>query len=138
MRRCLLLIIAVTGCGTSIREIAINPAPHAMHARSPESVQVFTSGPPQGRQFTDVAYLEAEQQSGYSLDDTPQFMTDLRQRAAQLGCDGLVIGAPTSAVAPPIVFKTPVNQKGIVATCIVYSDGEFGGGAMARVSAPSP
>lgn len=116
------MLIFAAGCGTSIRATTINPSPRPLHARAPASVELFTSGPPQGRSFVDVAYLEAEQESGYSVDDTPEFLGQLRTRAAAMGCDGLVIGAPTNAVTTGIDLKTPMNRKGIVATCIVFAD----------------
>ncbi len=109
------------GCGTQIRSTIINPPPHAMQSRPPASVEVFTSAPPRDRPFVDVAFLEAEQESGYSTDGTEQFFAKLRGRAAQMGCDGLVFGSPTNAVSVGIDLQTPMNKKGIVATCIVYT-----------------
>ena len=120
--RTALPLLVLAACGTAIRATAINPAPHPMHARPPASVVVYTSGPPQGRSYVDVAYLEAEQESGYSADNTPQFVAHLREQAAAMGCDGLVIGAPTNAVTVGIDLQTPMNKKGIVATCIVFDE----------------
>ncbi|HEY4179524.1 MAG TPA: hypothetical protein VGM90_21940 [Kofleriaceae bacterium] len=120
--RWLPLLLFATGCGTMIQATAINPTPHPLHARPPESVLLFSSGPPQGRRYTDVAYLEAEQESGYSVDNTPQFITKLRERAAVMGCDGLVLGGTTNATTVGIDLKTAMNQKGLVATCIVFDD----------------
>ncbi len=93
-----------------------------MTPRPAASVELFTSGPPQGRRYVDVAFLEAEQESGYSGAGTPQFLAGLRARAATMGCDALVVGAPTNAVTVGIDLKTPMNRKGIGATCIVYDD----------------
>lgn len=81
---------------------------------------MFTSGPPVDRPYVDVAFLEAQQQSEFSADRTPQFFQKLRMRAATMGCDAIVIGAPTNATHVGIDLKTPVNIKGIVATCIVF------------------
>lgn len=68
-----------------------------------------------------MAFLEAEQESGYSVDGTEQFFAKLRRRAAQMGCDGLVFGGITNATTVGIDLETPMNRKGIVATCIVYT-----------------
>lgn len=88
-----LALFALAACGTTIRTTPINRAPHAMYPRDAASVELFTSGPPQHRSYVDVAFLEAEQESGYSTDDTPEFLAKLRARAAAMGCDGLVVGA---------------------------------------------
>jgi hypothetical protein len=116
------LLLFATGCGTMIQATAINPTPHALLPRTPQSVQLYSSGPPQGRSYVDVAYLEAQQESGYSLDNTPQFIAKLRARAAQMGCDGLVLGGTTHATSVAIDLKTPMDEKGIVGTCIVFND----------------
>lgn len=83
---------------------------------------LFSSGPPQGRSYVDVAYLEAEQESGYSLDNTPELIAHLRARAAQMGCDGLVLGGTTHATGVAIDLQTAMDKKGIVGTCIVFDD----------------
>ncbi|CAN5822805.1 hypothetical protein BH11MYX2_BH11MYX2_26290 [soil metagenome] len=120
--RWLPLLIFATGCGTVINTTAINPTPHTLYTRPPASVALFTSGPPQGRSYVDVAFLEAEQESGYSVDRMPDFIADLSARAAAMGCDGLVIGSPTNATTVAFDLQTPMNKRGIVATCIVFND----------------
>lgn len=119
--RCASACLVLLGCGTQIRATIINPPPHAMPSRPPASVEIFTSSPPRDRAFVDVAFLEAEQESGYSVDGTEQFFAKLRGHAAQMGCDGLVFGGMTNATTVAIDLKTPMNKKGIVATCIVYT-----------------
>ena len=120
--RHLALLVLFTACGTSIRATTINPAPHAMRARPPETVELFTSGPPQDRRYVDVAYLEAEQDSPYSFDDTAEFLSALRVRAGTMGCDGVVVGSPTNKVTTGLDLQTPENIKGIVGTCIAFVD----------------
>ncbi|HEY4177354.1 MAG TPA: hypothetical protein VGM90_10995 [Kofleriaceae bacterium] len=126
MRSLLLLALVATGCGTTIRVTEINTAPKPMRSRPPESVEVFTSGPPQGRPYLDIAYLEAEQASQYSVDETQEFIGELRERAAKMGCDGLVVGAPTnrspnSGVGEVLGAEKQPDRNGIVGTCIVFT-----------------
>src|SRR5262245_59658682 len=90
-----LALLAATGCGTSITATALNQSPKPLAPRSPESVEIFASAPP-GRPYVDVAYLEAEQQSDMSVDGIGAFITKLRRRAAEMGCDGVVLGSPTN------------------------------------------
>jgi hypothetical protein len=112
------LAATVTACGTSIEETQINQPPRVMAARPPESVEVLSSGAPT-RPHVDVAYLEAQQASGFSGDDTAQFVAKLRVRAAARGCDAIVLGGVTHDVS--VWHNGSSNQKGIVATCVVYT-----------------
>lgn len=79
---------------------------------------MFSSGTP-SRPHVDVAYLEAEQSSGFSEDDTPQFVAKLRVEAARRGCDAIVLGGVTHDVT--VSGRSSSNQKGITATCVVYT-----------------
>lgn len=112
------IVMLAAGCGTTLQETQINPAPHAMVARPASSVEVFSAGPPQ-RAHVDVALLEARQTSGMSGDDTADFIAKLRQQAAERGCDGIVLGAVTNETVGG--GRDQDNRKGITATCIVYT-----------------
>jgi hypothetical protein len=145
-----LLFTLLLGCGTSIGVTPLNTSPRALQARSPADVEVFmTAAPPYP--YVDVAYLEAEQQSEMSVDGTNEFIAKLRVRAAEIGCDGLVLGGHTNRetvswsdvthdvvdvlskkpVEKPASYGQPVSLQGFTATCIVYRDP-----AHAVVSAP--
>ena len=120
MRIAVLLLVAA--CGSSIRATEINTAPRPLQARTPEQVEVFTSGPP-ARPHIDVTFFEVQQDSEMSSDDTREFIIKLREEAARKGCDGLVIGGVTHEPAGTLLDnQTPTSYKGMTATCIVYSD----------------
>ena len=119
-------LVLVVGCGTSIQATSINPSPRPLVARSPASVELFTSGAP-ARPHVDVALLEAEATSSLSTDRTPEMLSELRERGAQMGCDAIVLGGVTSRQPSPGEAETwlvdhPGSRRGLVATCIVYSD----------------
>jgi hypothetical protein len=120
-RLVLLVATLVAGCGTSLHATMINPAPHAMQPRPPQTVEMFSSGPPH-RPYVDVAYLEAEQESSYSVDGTSDFIAQLRERAARMGCDGVVLGGVTNAPDAVASITADINasRKGITATCVMY------------------
>jgi hypothetical protein len=139
-----------TSCGTSIGVTPLNTSPRPLQARAPGDVEVFTtSAPPYS--YVDVAYLEAEQSSEMSSDDMPEFIAKLRVRAAEIGCDGLILGGQTNRetvswsdvthdvadalskkpLETPENYGQPVNLRGLTATCIVYRE------AVAVASAPS-
>lgn len=116
----LAVMLLSVGCGTTIAVTQINPPPRPLRARPPETVELFTSGPPL-RPYVDVAYLEAEQASHLSVHGTREFFDHLRARGAAIGCDALVIGGKTNRATVSIDLKTPANISGVTATCIVYT-----------------
>jgi hypothetical protein len=114
------------GCGTSIHTTPINPAPRPMAPRDPASVELFSSGAPQ-RVHVDVAFLEAEESSSFSTHRTPEMLSKLREKGAQLGCDAVVIGGlssrdPGITDAETWLVEDPKGRKGVFATCIVYTE----------------
>jgi hypothetical protein len=125
------------GCGTAISSTVINSSPHPMNARPPETVEVFSSGPP-ARPHVDVALLEAEQRSDLSADNIPQFVNHLRARAAAMGCDGIVLGGVTNTTDASWTTTNNGSRKGITATCIVYQGPDGPGGPDAQPPGPPP
>lgn len=116
------LVLFTAACGSSIQATEINSAPRPLAARPPETVEVFTSGPPL-RPHMDLAFYEAQQESEFSSDDTADFITKMRKVAARRGCDGLVIGGVTHETTGAILDRhQPRSNKGMTATCIVYTD----------------
>jgi len=114
--------MTIAACGSSIRATEINSAPRPLAARTPESVEVFTSGAPM-RPHMDLAYYEAQQASEFSSDDTREFIVKIRAAAAQRGCDGVVVGGITHETTRTIFDEHQArSNKGMTATCIVYTD----------------
>ncbi len=121
-------IASAAGCAeTRVSDTMINPPPHAMWQRPPETVEIYASGPP-ARAHVDVGYLEAKQ--GYELadKDSETFITELRGRAAELGCDALVLGGGTSE-GTRTWNGTRTSLKGMTAVCVVYTDSNSTGRA---------
>jgi len=119
MRTLFLLTFTLAACGTTITQTGINPAPHPMTARPVETVEVFTSAAPT-RPHIDVAILEAKQSSTLSVDRMPEIISELRKRAAAIGCDGLVINGPNNSVVGDRHGTTTL--AGYNGTCIAYTD----------------
>ncbi len=108
------------------------------------------------RPWVDVAIIEAEQSSEMSGDDTPQFIAKMRVEAAAMGCDGIILGGPTSRdtvswadvthdvadalskkpIEKPADYGQPVTLKGMVATCIVYRDVDVAASQPALAAGP--
>jgi hypothetical protein len=105
-------MVALAGCGdtTIVQYVPLNPPPHSIKVRDPATVRMFTSRP--GRPFVDVG--EIQSRPGLpSADGTPEIYAKMRQKAGELGCDGLVLlGVQGSGAG---LFR---------ASCIVFSDAE--------------
>lgn len=91
---------------------------------------MFTTGRPT-RPFVDVAFLEAEQRSGYSGHDTPEMLAILRDRGAKMGCDAVVLGGLSARSTGDtgvevLLSDNAPDRKGIYATCIMYTSPEDG------------
>jgi hypothetical protein len=110
-----LALLALLGaCGTMIEQTPINPPPIPMAPRAASAVELFTSGAP-ARAHVDVALLLARPASAFSDGTEADVIAELRQRAADLGCDGLVV----TAIQDSARFKMPHAE--VTATCIVYT-----------------
>jgi hypothetical protein len=117
-----ILSTLVTACGTFVTETPINRSPHLLSPRPPGSVEVFSSGPPP-RSHVDVAFLEAEQTHGLNSQRTGLMIERLRARAADMGCDGIVIGGVREKDGAQPGSGWDILDPGSTtmhATCIVY------------------
>jgi hypothetical protein len=96
----LLLAAGAAGCA-SVTFVPTNPPPHPLVSRTPERVEVFSSGPP-SRPHADIGIITVDDHDpGFSL---------IRAEAASRGCDAVVVGYRGQYAWP-------------YATCVVYSDG---------------
>jgi hypothetical protein len=128
--------VAVAGCGTTINYVPLNNSPRPMAPRPPQSVEMFTTGRPD-RPFVEVAAIEAQQQPN-SIDTVDVIYAKMRDTAARVGCDGLVIvsasdtpvtsmqtytigGAPGMAPTTGMMFNSR-TLKGYRAACIMFRD----------------
>jgi hypothetical protein len=112
--------IAVAGCGVQVEYTQLNAAPLPMKSRAPESVEVYVGNAP-ARPHVDVGLLEVEEQSGFGP-GTQALVDSLRDRAAEIGCDALVIGGVSSKVSEveSLLFDHNANRKALHASCVVY------------------
>lgn len=110
----LALLSSLCACGTAIRQTPVNSPPIPMAPRAAAAVEVFTSGAP-ARPHVDVALLEAQPESAFSGSVNAEVIEQLRQRAGELGCDGLVL----MTIQDSARFRIPHAE--LTATCIVYT-----------------
>ena len=81
-----LISLLLAACGSEIAYSPMNAPPHPMTARPPEAVEVHRIAP--SRPFVEVGTLD---ETGYWGDGTERADELLRARAAQIGCEALVI-----------------------------------------------
>jgi hypothetical protein len=115
---------AIAGCGTYVDYTPLDQPRGGYSARPPRTVEVYASGPP-ARRHTDIAIIEAEQTHSLNEQSTGLMIRRMREQAAAIGCDAIVLGGATDhAGAPPgssLYFLDPGSTKR-QATCIVYED----------------
>jgi hypothetical protein len=103
LRRVVVLsVVLLAACGGGVPYTASNAPPHAMTARTPESVEVFAQAPQ--REHVEVGSYATSPSNA----DKTAVMRHLRAEAADKGCDALVVSG--------------TNEAGYKATCIVYRD----------------
>jgi hypothetical protein len=115
-----------TACGTTIQYVQTNPAPHPLSPKHPLAVEIYTTSAP-GRPYVEVGILEAQQESGYSTDEMPAIINKMKNHAASVGCDALVIvGSKDKVVGnvnsfgPHSTYGSTTTLSGYRAACIVY------------------
>ncbi len=112
----------LVGCGTGTTFTPVgNPSARAIErdseSRSAEDVEVFTS-PPKHVDYTEVGRLRIEKKSQFLLDSDPKVVEELRQRAAEEGCDAIVMveSGRTS------IDIEESNFAGPEASCIMWTE----------------
>lgn len=117
------LVAVCVGCGSYATFLATNTPPRPMTPRTPESVELITAGPPQ-RPFVEVGTIDARQRSVYSLDSSQDVLIKVRQSAAEVGCDAvLVTGSNNDLVATSSSVGANVKVlQGFHAACLMYKD----------------
>ena len=115
------LLPAVAACGTATTVAVTNPSPRPLVARPPAEVQVFSSTPP-SRPFVEVAIIQARQESAYSVDEMPEIIAAMRDEAARVGCDAVLLhGASDKVVPVGDKWGSTATVEGFWGACIVFT-----------------
>jgi hypothetical protein len=92
---------------------------------------LFTTSVPK-RAFVEVGVLTSSHGSSYSSSNEVELMMGLRTKAAEVGCDGVVVtketNVETAHLSPgskpgAVVQVDTVQKKLFRASCIVFNDG---------------
>lgn len=97
----------------------LNRPPHKLSPRTAQQVEVFVRKTPEAP-YTEVYMLEVY---GDALEETSDVLRELRAKAGQLGCDGVVLSGAEATVhgRSHIVVSESTPKKGV---CIVYNAGK--------------
>jgi hypothetical protein len=116
-----LAVLSVAGCGVHVEVIKLNPPDHVISPKDPANVKVFTSGGP-SRPYTE-AYMLNSTQEAFSASRTPEIIEEMRKKAAELGCDALIITGSNDTTlygSPHSFTETARIYKGFHGSCIMY------------------
>lgn len=106
------LVTIVVACTPFVRYQETNSPPHPMQPKaSAEEVEVLTGTTPT-RATVEVGVLKVNR-GPYDYSGMPNFIARLRQKAAEIGCDVVVIVQQVS------------EEGAMLAACHVYSDSGF-------------
>ena len=115
------ILVAATficACGTTVKVASLNDSPRQLSEKSAKDVAIYTIIPE--RKFVEVKLLEARQEV-FTNDDIDQVIQKMRETAAQLGCDGVIIrGKSDEYVSSQYGGK---QLSGYTGVCIVFIDG---------------
>jgi hypothetical protein len=118
-----LVLLTLCACGTRVSYIPTNSPPRALSARSPQSVEVFSSQRP-SRAYVEVGLIETQQESMYSTDEPAVVFGRMREEAARQGCDAVIVLGSNDA------YEANANQyggsgrtlRGYRGACIVWTE----------------
>lgn len=110
--------LALTACGTGLSYTHITASPTPMHSRRWDTVQVFLTGRPTWR-YVEVGLIEAQQESAFASGDTRDLVRDMRQFAAERGCDGLIIVSAADTVQGNLYGVNTLH--GFRGSCVMFA-----------------
>ena len=124
MSRAIGLVVAAVvafavGCGASVSYVPTNAPPHVMLARSPQSVDVFTTGGP-SQPYAEVGIMEARE--GW-FSSFPEMVQAMREAGAGQGCDGVIVTGSDQEITTSYDGTVDSTQL-FHGACIVYLEEE--------------
>lgn len=93
LRSVVAVTLVATACGVKTHVVMLDPASPGYEPISPDSVRVFLTERDVLVEYEPVAYLYAEGEgSGTSAAHGPDIIRAFREKAAELGCDAVIVG----------------------------------------------
>jgi hypothetical protein len=126
------LAVFLIGCGTDLDVVRVNSPARLMCPKGIYQVQMFVGAPPP-RPFMSIGMIQARQQT-YSSTSKEEMIRQIRERAAEWGCDGVIINGPNNGTAGSEYGAWTLD--GISSTCIQFTDVPASSGASAEHCPP--
>jgi hypothetical protein len=119
----LVLASTAVACGYNTSFTPTNVPPHPLAARAEASVEMFTATAPK-RPYVEVGLISSQHDGMYSLSSDDEVMLGLRKKAAQIGCDAVVVTAETGNLVGTVSSNTVNTRtlKSFRAVCAMYTD----------------
>jgi hypothetical protein len=118
LRALLPALALVSACGTATRYMQTAPSPRPLTARSEASVTIFTDTAPTVP-YVEVGLIQGRQSTQWSHADTFDIYNEMREDAARVGCDAIIVTGSASRQIRDINGRRQVLE-GYVASCVVY------------------
>lgn len=112
----------LAGCGHTTGFTPTNLPPHEMKARPEASVELFTTQPPT-KPFVEVGLLTSTHSSTWSSSTDEEVLLGLRTKAAEVGCDAVVVTSETNQLSGYVASSGDVsarNFKRFRAACVMW------------------
>ena len=116
------VIACVAACGTTTQFTPTNPSPRQMQPRDPATVHVYSAGKPDVP-YVEVGIIQARQSSEFSTHNMPEIIGEMRARAAEIGCDGVIINGANNTVVGHEDLIGPGSTdtlEGFWGACVMY------------------
>lgn len=117
--------LATAACGIRTSFTPTNVAPRPLVPRPESTVEMFTATAPK-RPYVEVGLVTSSHAGGYSLATDDEVILGLRKKAAEIGCDAVVITAETGNTVGTVT-QGNVNTrtlKSFRAVCAMYTEAE--------------
>jgi hypothetical protein len=115
-----LIALLLVGCAETGGFHPTNPSPRILVPRAVDQVQVFSTGFPT-RPFVEVGTLNSAEVTDFL--GSP--MEKLRQKAAQVGCDGVVVSGhmqSSERSSSSLGISSSSSASAVTGSCIVYTE----------------
>jgi hypothetical protein len=123
MKRMIVLLPLVLGACVSTNAALLNPTVRLAPV-CPDGVALFTSPDKVGKEFSEIAILNATGESGWTSEGG--MYNSMRKKAAELGANGIVLNdikeAGAGAKVAAAIFGTGTERKGSSVAISIPSD----------------
>jgi hypothetical protein len=111
------------GCGTQTQYMTARTSPKPLSAKPSQAVELFLNRQPT-EQYVELGFIQGRQASGFSRDEMPEIITEMRSEAGKRGCEGLIISGKSDKIqgGGSQGNSATTTLEGFIGSCIVFTD----------------